>query len=59
VAKCARVTWGYVLNVTHTHREIGHCVVSSFHDAPGVKAGGREDMDVQLLTAMKSKYNGP
>ena len=46
-----------MFNVTHTHREIDHCVAPSFDAAPGVKAGGREDMAVQPLTAMESKYN--
>ena len=46
-----------VFNVTHAHREIDHCVAPSFHAAPGVKAGGREDMAVRPLTAMESKYN--
>ena len=48
-----------VFNVTYAHREINHCVVPSFHAAPGVKAGGRDDMAVQSLTAMESKYNEP
>ena len=48
-----------VFNVTHAHREIYHCVAPSFHAAPGVKAGGRENMAVQPLTAMESKYNEP
>ena len=46
-------------NVTHAHREIDHCVALSFHATSGVKAGGREDMAVQPLTAMESKYNEP
>lgn len=48
-----------MFNVTHAHREIDHCVAPSFDAAPGVKAGGREDMAVQSLTAMESKYNEP
>ena len=48
-----------MFNVTPAHREIDHCVAPSFHVAPGAKAGGREDMAVQPLTAMESKYNEP
>ena len=48
-----------MFNVIHAHREIDHCVAPSFDGAPGAKAGGREDMAVQSLTAMESKYNRP
>jgi len=48
-----------VFNVTHAHREIDHCVVPFSRAAPGVKAGGREDMVFQPLTSMESKYNEP
>ena len=48
-----------MFDVTHAHREIDHCVAPSFHAAPGVKTGGREDIAVRSLTAIESKYNEP
>ena len=39
------------VNVSHGHREIDHCVVTFFRAAPGLKAGGREVVAVQPLTA--------